>query len=95
MRKRTARLRTHALHGEPSLEALLADPVMLSLWHADHIDPTEARQLFSETASKLHHRAAEDGSAGRMADAGRRSRKRTRSSTQADSHEESGFFALT
>ena len=56
MRKRTARLQAHELLGEPSLTALLSDPVMTSLWRADRIDPDEARQLFAETSDKLQRR---------------------------------------
>lgn len=93
MRKRTARLQTHVLRGEPSLDALLADPVMVSLWRADHIDPQDARQLFAETAAMLQHRAAEDGQAGDDAGTSRKSRKRAR--TSVDAHEGNGFFALT
>ena len=56
MPKRTARLQTHIMHGEPELDALLADPVMRILWRADHINPDEARQFFAETTARLNRR---------------------------------------
>jgi len=56
MRKRTARLPRQALIGEPDLMSLLGDPMMMSLWRADHIDPETAKQFFASTAERLHHR---------------------------------------
>ncbi|HVJ43456.1 MAG TPA: hypothetical protein VM639_18290 [Dongiaceae bacterium] len=59
MQKRTARLQRNALSGEPELTSLLGDPVMQSLWRADHIDPDEAKRLFAATAERLHQRSDE------------------------------------
>ena len=83
MRKRTARLQAHASLGEPSLNALLSDPVMLTLWRADRIDPDAARQLFSETRDRLQQR---DGQQQR-----RRRVKRERSD---DAYQVDGAFLM-
>lgn len=56
MPQRPARFQSHELFGEPELDALLADPVMLSLWRADHIDPDDARRLFARTAATLYRK---------------------------------------
>jgi len=56
MRKKTARLPRHALNGEPELMSLLGDPMMLSLWQADHIDPEDAKQFIANTAERLQRR---------------------------------------
>jgi len=57
MQKWTARLQRNALSGEPELTSLLGDPVMQSLWRADHIDPEEARQLIADAAERLYRRS--------------------------------------
>lgn len=56
MQKRPARLQRNVLSGEPELTSLLGDPVMQSLWRADHIDPEEARRLFADTTERLYRR---------------------------------------
>jgi hypothetical protein len=56
MPPKLARLQSHELLGEPELDALLSDPVMMVLWRADHIDPDEARRLFARTTSMLRRR---------------------------------------
>ena len=58
MRKKTARLPRHALTGEPELMSLLDDPMMMTLWRADHINPEDARQFIVRTAERLQHRTA-------------------------------------
>jgi len=84
MRKRTARLQAHASLGEPSLNALLSDPVMLTLWRADRIDPDAARQLFSETRDRLQQRDGQQQQ--------RRRAKRERSSD--DVYQVDGAFLM-
>jgi hypothetical protein len=84
MRKRTARLQAHASLGEPSLNALLADPVMLTLWRADRIDPDEARQLFSETRDRLQ-----------QCDGQRRRRRTKRERTSDDAYQVDGAFLMS
>lgn len=56
MRKRTARLQHSALIGEPDLTSLLGDPMMLSLWRADRINPDDAKRLFANTTERLQRR---------------------------------------
>lgn len=58
MRKKAARLPRHALTGEPDLMSLLSDPMMMTLWRADHIDPEDARRFIASTAERLQHRSA-------------------------------------
>ncbi len=53
MPQKSARLQNHELFGEPDLDVLLSDPVMLTLWRADGIDPDEARRLFAHTTAML------------------------------------------
>jgi hypothetical protein len=77
MRKKTARLPRHALTGEPDLMSLLGDPMMMTLWRADHIDPEHAKQLFANTAERLHHR---DGAGLRL----RQGQRSERSATAED-----------
>lgn len=64
MPQRTVRLQSHELFGEPELDALLTDPVMLTLWRADHIDPDEARRLFARTTAMLYRRGHGNRTAG-------------------------------
>jgi hypothetical protein len=99
MQKRTAPLQAHELLGEPSLTALLSDPVMVTLWRADHIDPDAARQLFADTREKLAQRSPDDERFGEHLSKrpAKRSAKRTgkRGRSADHAYQEDGALALT
>jgi hypothetical protein len=81
MPPKLARLQSHELLGEPELDALLSDPVMLVLWRADGIDPDEARRLFARTTSMLHRRS--------------RASRSERASERSDERLAAAAFAMT